>query len=67
MSDPGSIGPVNGTGYKILGFVVWRGARWYVRRAARRYVPSRPAAVGAGALAVAVIAAVVLAGKRDSS
>ena len=37
-SRPGSIGPMR---YKILGFVVWQGARWYVRR---RIVQPRPVA-----------------------
>jgi hypothetical protein len=23
---------VNGNGYKLLGFAVWRGGKWYVRR-----------------------------------
>ena len=45
--------------YKILGFVVWQGARWYVRRRVSQIVPSRrvvtaAAVVGVvGALAVA--------------
>ncbi|HZT53068.1 MAG TPA: hypothetical protein VE995_01670 [Gaiellaceae bacterium] len=49
-------------GYKLLGFLVWRGARWYVRR---RY-PGAPrklmigagvaAAVGAGGAAAVALA-----------
>ena len=45
--------------YKILGFAVWQGARWYVRRRVSNLVPSRrvitaAAVVGlVGALAVA--------------
>jgi hypothetical protein len=27
---------VNENGYKILGFAVWHGGRWYLRRAYRR-------------------------------
>ncbi len=23
---------MNGTGYKLLGFVVWNGGKWYLRR-----------------------------------
>ena len=23
---------MNGNGYKLLGYVVWRGAKWYVRQ-----------------------------------
>jgi hypothetical protein len=47
-----------GAGYRLLGFAVWRGARWYVRRRLR---PVRrvlrvvvPAAAGAAVLAAAV-------------
>jgi hypothetical protein len=45
--------------YKILGYAVWHGARWYVRRRVSQMVPSRrvmtaAAVVGlVGALAVA--------------
>jgi hypothetical protein len=48
---------VNGTGYKLLGFVVWRGAKWY----ARRKMPSaRVTAAGvAGALAALGAAAAI--------
>jgi hypothetical protein len=49
---------VNGTGYKLLGFVVWRGARWYARKrlpSARKLallaVGGLSAAVAAGAIA----------------
>jgi hypothetical protein len=47
-------------GYKLLGFVVWRGARWYVRKRMTRFVPSRrmtSAAIVAGAVSVAAIVA----------
>ena len=53
-------------GYKILGFVVWRGARWYARRRVRRMMPSwRVAAAAIVAGAVATIA--VVAARRDAS
>jgi hypothetical protein len=45
-------------GYKVLGFVVWRGGKWYLRR--RMHGNGRKAAIaGVGALAVtgAVVAA----------
>ncbi|HTB71172.1 MAG TPA: hypothetical protein VK707_09340 [Solirubrobacteraceae bacterium] len=49
---------MNGTGYKLLGFVVWRGARWYARKrlpSARKLallaVGGLSAAVAAGAIA----------------
>ncbi len=48
-------------GYKLLGLLVWRGARWYVRRrypdAPRKLLMGGVAigAVAAGAAAVAVV------------
>jgi hypothetical protein len=51
---------VNGNGYKLLGFVVWRGARWY----ARRKLPSARA-TAAGALgALAALGVVALIARR---
>lgn len=46
-------------GYKLLGFVVWQGARWYLRR---RYpgLPRKLAIAGAAGLAVAGGVAVAL-------
>jgi hypothetical protein len=46
--------------YKILGFVVWQGARWYVRRRIISLVPSRKvaaAALVAGTVGVAALLA----------
>jgi len=48
--------------YKVLGFVVWQGSRWYLRR--RLQGVGRKAAI-AGASA-AVVAGVVLAGRQAS-
>ncbi len=49
---------VNGNGYKLLGYAVWRGGKWYLRR---RLPSARTAAVagvaGLSALAVAVLLA----------
>jgi hypothetical protein len=56
---------VNGSGYKILGFIVWRGAKWYVRRTYGHLIPSRR--VGVGALAVASILVLAMAGRRMAS
>jgi hypothetical protein len=54
-------------GYKMLGFVVWQGARWYARRRVSQMLPSRRVASAVlVASAVATIAAVA-AVKRDSS
>ncbi len=33
-------------GYKILGFAVWKGARWYARKRIKGLVPSRKVAAG---------------------
>lgn len=48
-----------GMGYKLLGFAVWRGTRWYVRRRMARIVP--PRRVVAGALVASVVGAIVVA------
>jgi hypothetical protein len=48
---------MNGNGYKLLGFVVWRGAKWYARR---RLPWSRKLALTAiGGLSVAGAAGVI--------
>lgn len=47
-------------GYKLLGFVVWQGAKWYLRRRCSN-VAAKAAAVGIGA---AVVAGVALAGRQ---
>jgi hypothetical protein len=54
---PGSISPVNGAGYKLLGLVVWRGGKWYLRKRG----PSRRklVLVGAGGVTAAAGAAVL--------
>ena len=47
-------------GYKMLGFVVWHGAQWYVRRRMRNLVPSKrvaSAALVVGAVSVAALMA----------
>jgi hypothetical protein len=43
-------------GYKILGFVVWKGAKWYLGHRmsrAKRFAAAGVVGLGAGALAVA--------------
>jgi hypothetical protein len=50
-------------GYKVLGFAVWQGGKWYLRR--RMGGPkSKVAVVGVGAL---VLAGVALAGRQATS
>lgn len=39
-------------GYKVLGFVVWRGARWYVRRRVAGGAKRKLALAGVAALAI---------------
>jgi hypothetical protein len=51
-------------GYKLLGFVVWKGAKWYLgRRVGPK--PGMKAAIAGGALAVGA-AGLVVALKRGS-
>jgi hypothetical protein len=47
-------------GYKLLGYVVWRAGKWYLRRR----LPSRLTLAAAGAGALAGIAALVLLARR---
>ena len=47
--------------YKVLGFVVWQGARWYARRRISRLIPSRRVATGALVVGVVSAAAIVAA------
>lgn len=57
---------MSGTGYKVLGFVVWKGGVWYVKR---RY-GTTGRRVGAGALAltaVAVAGAIAVVQRRNGA
>jgi len=49
-------------GYKLLGFVVWQGSKWYLRR---RMLGARRKLAIAG-VSVAVIAGVLAAGRQAS-
>lgn len=51
-------------GYKVVGFVVWNGAKWYVKRRTRQALPSRRVAT-AGMVAGAVAVLVVAGAKRQ--
>lgn len=54
---------MSGTAYKALGFVVWKGAKWYLRR---RYGMGKraAAALAAAGLVAAAAAAGVLVHRR---
>jgi hypothetical protein len=54
---------VSGTGYKLLGFVVWRGAKWY----ARRKLPSARATAAGAAGALAALGAAAAIARRATS
>lgn len=47
-------------GYQLLGFAVWRGAKWYLRR---RYGDA-PRKLALGGLLALVLAALVFGGRR---
>jgi hypothetical protein len=48
-------------GYRFLGFVVWRGAKWYLGRRVGALTTTRKVLL-AGALAAAAVAVLVAAG-----
>jgi hypothetical protein len=54
---------MNDNGYKVLGFVVWRGAKWY----ARRRLPSMQAIAGATLAGLSVLVALALFARRASA
>jgi hypothetical protein len=56
----GTIGHVQRHGYQLLGYAVWKGGTWYLRR---RY-GGAPRKLAAGALAALVLAALVLVQRR---
>ena len=51
---------MNATGYRLLGYAVWRGAKWYVRRR----LPSRRALALSGVAALGAVAVTVAVGRR---
>jgi hypothetical protein len=54
---------MSANGYRVLGFVVWQGGRWYLRRR----VPSRRTILARGLLVGAAIGVGVLLVKRISA
>jgi hypothetical protein len=56
---------MSGSGYTLLGKLVWRGGKWYLRRSYGHLIPSRRAV--ALALVVGGVGAAVLIGRRAAS
>ena len=56
---------MNGSGYKLLGMIVWRGGKWYLRRTYGHLIPSRRTV--ALVLAAGVVGTAVLVGRRAVS
>jgi hypothetical protein len=52
-------------GYKLLGFLVWRGAKWYLGRRLGPHAAAKTLAAGGGAALAA--AAIVFAARRLAS
>jgi hypothetical protein len=51
---------MNGNGYKLLGFLVWRGGKWY----AQRKLPSGRVAAAAALGTVSALGAAALIARR---
>ena len=56
--EPSSIGQMNSNTYRLLGYVVWNGGKWYLRRRlpSRRKILLTVLAGGASLTAVLVLA-----------
>lgn len=54
---------VNGNGYKLLGYVVWQGGKWYLRR---RLPSARVFGAATFAVLTGVAAALLLARRATS-
>ncbi len=55
--------PMNGDRYRLLGFVVWQGGKWYLRRR----LPSARRLALTGAVALAGLAVAAVLAKRLTS
>jgi hypothetical protein len=51
---------VSGSGYKVLGYAVWQGGKWYLRRR----LPSARVSAAAGAATLTAVAAAALLARR---
>jgi len=54
-------------GYKLLGFAVWQGARWYLRRRYGALIPSRRVLTGVLVVSAVGTLAVVAAHRASDS
>jgi hypothetical protein len=56
---------VNATGYKVLGFAVWHGGKWYLRRTYLQKLPSARKSAGlTGLVILAIGGAIAVAVRR---
>jgi hypothetical protein len=55
---------MNGSAYRLLGYAVWHGGKWYVRRRYLDRLPSARVAAVTGLVALATGAAVVTFARR---
>jgi hypothetical protein len=51
---------MNANGYRLLGYAVWRGTKWY----ARKRLPSRRSLALSGAAALGALGVTVAVGRR---
>jgi hypothetical protein len=51
---------MSASGYRVLGYAVWQGGKWYLRRR----LPSARVSAAAGATAVSAVAVAVLLARR---
>ena len=61
--EPGRRVASNSMGYKVLGFAVWQGGKWYLRRR----MPGHVGTAAIGALAAAVIGGMVAVQRQHGS
>ena len=60
----GPVGSLNPMGYKVLGYVVWQGGKWYVRRK----LPGAPPKLALAGLAGAALAGgALVVGRRAAT
>lgn len=56
---------MNGSAYKLLGYAVWRGGKWYVQRRYLSRLPSARAAAVTGLVVLTAGAAAVMLVRRS--